>query len=206
MMIYKNISLVDIVEEKWCDISGFEGAYQVSNMGRIKSLSRIVKAKRDIRFPDRIMKQQQGGTCKYLFVGLWLNGIHCTKTVHRLVADHFVPNPNNLPEVNHKKGIKFDNRASELEWSTHAENIKHSFRVLKRRPPIGKLGKLNTFCCKKTYQFSLDGKLIKEWPSAKEITRQLGFAASNINACCIGKIKSSRGFKWSYGNKLSHRA
>lgn len=105
-------------KEVWKPIEGYEGLYEVSNMGRVKSLKcggvRILKPGFD----------NHG----YLKVGLYKNGSNATKKIHRLVATHYIPNPSNLPQVNHKKGIKTDNRASELEWVTNRENTSHGKR------------------------------------------------------------------------------
>ena len=104
------------MRETFKDISGYKGDYQVSNLGRIKSL----------KFTEKILRQKNDGH-GYLVVNLYNKGSK-SKKVHRLVAIAFIPNPENKKTVNHKKGIKTDNRAKELEWATYSENHLHSFR------------------------------------------------------------------------------
>ena len=114
-------------KEIWKDIIGYEGLYQVSDLGNIKSLSRIkfVNGKYPIITKDKILKFKTDKD-GYELVGLYKNGVESKKRVHRLVAVAFIPNPKNKPDVNHKNGIKKDNRASELEWCTKKENTNHA--------------------------------------------------------------------------------
>jgi hypothetical protein len=111
---WKNLSLVDIDGEVWMDIVGYEGLYRVSNMGRVFIVKKGVMM---------TLKNNKG----YKYVFLSKNDKKKQCAVYRLVAQHFIPNPNNLPEVNHKWGIIWDNRASELEWMTHGNNMRHSY-------------------------------------------------------------------------------
>jgi hypothetical protein len=108
--------------EIWKDIIGYEGLYQISNLGRVKSVGIKAVGRRS---NDTILKPLINRD-KYYIVGL--SGK--THTVHRLVAKHFIPNPNNLPQVNHKKGIKIDNRYSELEWCDNSYNQSHRYSEL----------------------------------------------------------------------------
>ncbi|KKN59958.1 hypothetical protein LCGC14_0537080 [marine sediment metagenome] len=106
------------IMEIWKDIKGYEGHYQISNIGRIKSLK---------RGKNRILKTPPNSK-GYLLVGLTKNGITETKRIQRLVAICFIPNPYNKPEVNHKNGIKIDNRTENLEWATRQENVIHAVK------------------------------------------------------------------------------
>ena len=108
--------------EKWKDINGYEGIYQVSNMGRVRSI-----CKRHSSMP-RIMKQRKAGA-GYAYVGLSLNGVQRKLAVHRLVAKAFVSNTENKPEVNHINGNKTDNCANNLEWVTSKENKIHAHKI-----------------------------------------------------------------------------
>jgi hypothetical protein len=135
-MYYLNFSLADLSYvdefgetkiERWVPIPDFEGQYEISDLGRVKSLNRTASNNHVI--PTKILKQriQKYG---YLVVSLRKPNVCYIPYVHKLVVQGFVPNPEQKPEGNHKKGNKLDNRASELEWATKSENISHSFRVL----------------------------------------------------------------------------
>jgi len=114
------------MEEEWRDIEGYEGIYQVSNLGRIKALERVVVV------PERILKNVSSGT-GYAQINLIRDKKRKICLIHRLVAQAFIPNPDNKSDVNHKKGIKHDNRVSELEWATESENMIHAHRVLGKK-------------------------------------------------------------------------
>jgi hypothetical protein len=123
------------MKEIYKDIKGFEGYYQVSNLGNVKSLSRAVESNN--RFNDmmysvteRILKPSGK---KYMGVTLVKDKKKYYPNVHRLVAETFILNPNNLPQVNHKTGNKQDNSVTNLEWNTGSDNVKHSFKVLNRK-------------------------------------------------------------------------
>lgn len=114
------------MEEEWRDIEGYEGIYQVSNLGRVKALERI------LIIPEKIMTNTLTEV-GYLQVRLTKNKSAKSELVHRLVAKAFIPNPDNKPEVNHKLGIKTDNRVTELEWNTKSENQLHAYKVLGKK-------------------------------------------------------------------------
>lgn len=176
------------VVEEWKPIKGYEGLYEISNLGRVKSLGRKIKRYNghnysEITYPPKILKNRifQKG---YYQVILCKDNVEKSFMVHRLVAETFIPNPENKPEVNHKWEIKIDNRASELEWSTHKENCEHRSNILKKG------------CIKKVKQYDLDGNFIKEWNSIMEIKRELGINNSNIGECCKGRRKTAGGYVW----------
>jgi len=140
-------------EEIWKDINGYEGIYQVSNMGRVRSLNRIITYIRENR---KISKLQKGciiklatSTTGYLFTHLDKKRSIKYYRINRLVAEHFLLNPNNYPMVNHKNEIKTDNRVDNLEWCTHKYNVNYgtgiersrSAKIGKPRPDIA--GSLN---------------------------------------------------------------
>lgn len=110
--------------ETWMQIQGWEGIYEVSDLGNIK---RVIKHPKRKVFPYLLnpSKDSEG----YLYVILTKDKRREIKKVHRLVAIHFIPNPENKAEVNHLKGIKADNRASELEWATRNEQEQHSIKI-----------------------------------------------------------------------------
>ena len=174
-----------MTEEVWRDVKGYEGLYQVSNMGRVKSLGRKDRFGRVIK--ERILEPAVTHN-GYLRVGLHVDGKRKMLRVHRLVCEAFHENPDNKSEVNHVNEDKTDNRACNLEWSTRTENCNHGSRnerVAKAlSKPIG--------------QFSLDGKLIKVWQSACEARRQTGFDQGYVGAVARGKFKQAYGYIWKY--------
>lgn len=126
--------------EIFVDIKGYEGLYQISNFGRVKSLARNVRTGRG-GIGIRSIKEKILTPAKkendYFFVSIGKNNVHKCHYIHRLVAQHFIPNPENKPEVNHTKSNKSDNRYFRLEWSTKSENLLHSFKHGTHKPLIG---------------------------------------------------------------------
>ena len=174
------------MKEEWKDIKDYEGLYQVSNWGRVKSLIT------DKNRRKRILKQHNRGN-GYLFVVL-TNNEHQSKniSVHRLVAETFLPNPENLPEVNHIDENKENNRVDNLEWCDHTYNINYGNRTKKASE-----SKLNGKKSKSVLQFSLTGDFIREWTSTMECGRN-GFNQGAVAACCRGKLLQYKGFYWMY--------
>lgn len=150
--------------------------------GRIKKLS--------------LFKHKKG----YMYVHLCKNGHTCNKSVHRLVAEAFIPNPDNKPEVNHKNGIRDDNRANNIEWCTHQENIIHSFKELGRKVIGSRKGKFGKDCpTSKIVQQIKDGVVIAEFYGSAEAHRITGLNQGHISFCCRGKkYKTVGGFQWKY--------
>lgn len=177
------------MQEIWKPIKGYEGLYQVSDQGRVKSLERKNCFGRTVK--ERILKPYDKGY-GYLSVDLFIDGKRKQHQVHRLVCEAFHENPENKPQVNHKNEIKADNRACNLEWCTRRENCNFGTRnarigeavVKAQSQPIG--------------QFSLDGELIKVWQSTHEAERQTGFNQGNISKVANGKRKTASGFIWKY--------
>jgi len=199
---YKNMSLIDIEGEIWKSILGFENMYEVSNYARVKSLSRLIRKSKkvgNIISKDIILKQRKDKD-GYLMLGLNKNSKFYTVKVHRLVAQEFIPNHENKPNVNHKNGIKNDNRVENLEWCTESENSIHCYRVLKRKGSnLGRLGVKNKNS-KKVNQYSLDGVFIKKWDSVSDISRELNITHSCISRVCNGNYTTNNyaGFIWKY--------
>lgn len=169
------------MNEVWKDIDGYEGLYQVSNMGRVKSLNYRHTGKEKVL---RLWKQTNG----YDDVFLYKNGKGKTYSVHRLIANTFIPNPYNLPCINHKDENPSNNHVDNLEWCSYQYNNTYGTVIQRRTEKTGKT----------VYQYTLDGEFVAEYPSAREVQRLFDFNASNINNCCRGKIKTSNGFVWSY--------
>ena len=159
--------------------------YQVSNLGRMMILNYRNTGKAKLMEPSEC-------TNGYLEVGLSKNKITKTFLVHRLVAETFLENPENLPEVNHIDEDKTNNRVDNLEWKSHKGNCNHGTRN-KRITKANTNGK----CSKKVLQFTKFGEFIREWSSTRECERN-GFAQSAVAACCRGKQKSAYGYIWKY--------
>lgn len=149
-------------------------------------------------------KQMKTGTTEtgYKVARFYVNKKGYTKKVHRLVAQMFLPNSRHLTEINHKNGIKTDNRVENLEWCTRSENIKHSFAVLGQKSPKywkDKKGIDNPFA-KPVLQIK-DGKVINKYFGAREAAEAVGSHASCICECCNQKRKTAKGFQWKYERK-----
>lgn len=174
--------------EIWRDIPNFEGHYQVSNYGRVKSL--YFHNKMTTIYRENILKPQivRG----YHRVVLCHNSKKTNYLVHRLVAEVFLDNPNNKPCVNHKDGNKLNNFVNNLEFCTYSENEKHSHDVLGKQP-INK---------KKINQYDLEGNFIRQWESLAEIGRYFNCNYTNFSLCCSGKSKSAKGFVWKYAMEV----
>ena len=159
--------------EEWKPINGYEGAYEISSEGRVRSLGRYqncVHNGKEFR-KERIMKLYLS-EWKYLTVSLCKNSKHKSFQVHRLVAEAFIPNPENKEEVNHKNGNKTDNRLANLEWTTKSENAVHAHRVLGVRCSFERPVR-----CVET------GKVYR---STAEAARQLNVNPSRINNVIAG--------------------
>ena len=115
--------MLNNINENWKDVVGFEGRYMVSNLGNVKSIVTNHGKPTD----KEVTKRVRSKTCNYHYVQFWRKDKPTHKAVHRLVAEAFIPNPENKPIVNHLDGNKHNNAVTNLEWATHSENHKHAF-------------------------------------------------------------------------------
>ena len=185
----------------------YEGLYKVSNLGRILSLNYLHTGKSELKNPS----EDKDG---YLKVNLWKNGKYKTCKVHRLVAETFLPNPENKPCINHKiegdEGKKINmvifnedgsinKEKTTIEWVTYEENNKYGTRTERISKAL-----TNGKKSKKVLQLSLTGDLIKEWESTQECGRN-GFDQSAVAACCRGERKTHKGFRFMFADDYKEK-
>ena len=170
------------MEEIWRDIEGYEKLYQVSTLGRVKSLGRMVPSKNGSfrKEPEKLLKPQND-RYGYQYVILCNCGNRKKCLVHRLVAQSFIPNPNHYSIINHINKIRDCNVIENLEWCTEAYNVRYSCSI-----PI--------------IQFSKNGKIIKVWSAIRDVEKEQGIHHSHISDCCKNKngYITAGGYKWKY--------
>lgn len=177
------------MEEIWKDIKDYEGKYQVSNLGNVKSLNYNGTGL------VRLMKLSRSGR-GYRHVSLTKNRIERKPYVHRLIAEAFIPNPENKPYIDHINTIRSDNRIENLRWVTRKENMNNP---LSRVNMSGKFGALHHRSIP-IIQYSKDGEFIQEFACTWEATRETGVHNGNLVQCCKGKVKTAGGYVWKYKN------
>jgi len=167
------------MEEVWKGIDVTDGVYEVSNLGNIRrknAINRRVSMKRD----------------GYLYISLLINKTRKSFSIHRLVACAFIPNPLNLPQVNHKDEDKTNNNVYNLEWCTCMYNVNYG-TFQERRANKRKVSVI---------QLNLDGSFVKRWGSVSDAERsKKEFRTGCISACCIGRNKTHAGYRWKYENE-----
>lgn len=205
------------MNEEWRDVVGYEGLYQVSNLGNVKSLNYQKRGYAQ----NLVLKRNRNGR---LWVELLKNGNRKCLQVHRLVGIAFIPNPKALPQINHKDENPANNNVDNLEWCDQSYNVRYS---LERHPerkrtnvrnlsyPTGDLwhqihkghpgrrGKQNTCgsCINtgtKVVQYTDATDYYKVWNSVYEASKENNWRSSSIKECCEGKRKTAYGFKWRY--------
>ena len=172
-------------EEIWKDIPGYDGIYQVSNLGRVKSIPRVVQfGNRERITQEKFLKPCNNGS-GYYYVSLGA-GVENRRYIHRLVAEAFIPNPDNLPEVNHIDENPVNNSVYNLEWCDRAYNLNYGTRIEKLRKPVDQLDDY--------------GNVIKIWESITDAENY--YQVTHIWECCAGKRGKCAGFRWRYHKNL----
>lgn len=164
--------------ETWKDIKGYEGLYQVSNCGNVRNRTRQIT-----------LKEHKAG---YKQVLLFKNGKGNMFLVHRLVANAFIPNPLNLPVVNHIDENKKNNNSTNLEWCTVSEN--NQKYIENHEKDHGRKISIRT----KVGQYTPNGELVKVWENPREIVKQMHMNQWSITECCKGNRHTAYGYKWKY--------
>lgn len=179
-----------VMIEIWKQIKGYD-EYQVSNLGRVKSKYRVLTA----------TPTDKG----YLRVNITKKGKSKSFRVHRLVAEAFIPNPDNKPQVDHINTDRTDNRVENLRWVTGKENCSNPItsihnsqrQVGDKNCMYGKFGKSN-HSSKPVIQYTDDGYMLRKWYSISDIERELGIHTTQVSGCCRGNRKSAGGYLWKY--------
>lgn len=172
------------MKEIWKDIEGYEGKYQISNLGKIRILKEMV------------LQVNKNG---YVTINLYKNAKSKRVTVHRLVAKHFILNPENKKCVNHKDCNRTNNNVNNLEWCTHKENTQYSMKYGNSKNLIKRLNDIRPQTQKKVNQYDLKGNFVRQWESLNEAGRGMGKNSGGaIVNCCKGRIKTAYGYKWEY--------
>jgi hypothetical protein len=164
--------------EHWKDIVGYEGRYQVSDLGRVRSL----------KFGKEHVMKGRPNTNGYLYVALFKDGKARNCSIHRLVAEAFIPNPCGLPCINHKDENHANNVVGNIEWCDAKYNCNYGTRN----------ERIRTANSKPVYQYTKDGVLYGSYSSTYDVERRTGYCDSHISQCCRGERKYAYGYMWSY--------
>ena len=190
------LSIEPLDGEIWKDVDGYGGFYEVSNLGRVRSKERITEIQSycHITRKPRILKGQFNGS--YYRVVMSHNGKYRQVMIHRLVAETFIPNPDNLPEVNHKDEDKTNNNVSNLEWCTRLYNVNYGTKK-KRHSEFMTRTKGRAVC-----QYTKDGKLVNRFSSITQAAKATGIIHSSINMACVHEVqKTAGGYVWRYAEE-----
>ena len=183
--------------EIWKDIENYEGKYQVSDLGRVRSLERdIYYQNGTIHHLKEKMLVQRIDKYGYMRVNLYLNGKIKTILTHRLVAEAFIPNPENKPQINHRDEVKTNNVVENLEWCSAQENVNYGTRTARavqnhKYPKLGNHPKAKAIFCE---------ELNKEFDCITSAGKELGVNRVSISQACTGKLKTAGGFHWKYAD------
>lgn len=195
-------------QEIWKEIEGFEGRYEISNQGRVRS--RVCPGVDTLIMHPTLRVRGKYHKVTYRHICLRdINGKQVWKYIHVLVAKAFIPNPENKPFVDHINGTEWGDSIDNLRWCTHKENI--SFDLARKHISEGQKGCRSHWYgkfggahakAKSVGQYSLDGRLMEIYSGVREATRQTGVSNSSISLACRGKLVTAGGFLWRYIDEL----
>lgn len=193
------------MEEIWKDIIGWEGIYKISNLGRILCCSRKLKNNHVVGSKIKVLKLSNNGYYKTSFYDAYTGRVK-NVTLHRLLAETFIPNPENKPCIDHINGDSTDNRLSNLRWCTHKENSNNPICVQRKRieckiaqnNPKTLIKKINSSHKKKILKYSLNGEYMEEYSSLHEAAKIHNVSFCNLSACCHNKRNNCGGFIWKF--------
>ena len=179
----------------WKPIVGFEGLYEVSDDGRVRSLNRVVLDNvhglyvhlqgKEMKLTPRRSPRDKESENQYLVVNLHKDGKSYVQNVHRLVAQVFIPNPDGLPTINHKDGVKYNNVVENLEWASFGDNNVHALTYGLRSPRGNAI-----------LQFNTDGTFIAEYKSMPDAQRKTGVSVGSISHCVNHRTDTAGGYVW----------
>ena len=180
--------------EVWKDVPNYEGIYKASNFGRIKMVKRtlIDSLGKKINKKEHILKPRTGN--RYYMIALYKNGKREDLLLHRVIAQTFIPNPENKPFVNHKDENCFNNCSDNLMWCTQKENMNWG--------TINERMSKNSKSKRKVNQYDMDGNYIKTWDCMTDFYKSKGLKLkTGIIECCKGRRQSHMGYKWKYADE-----
>lgn len=170
----------------WKDIYNYEGKYIIDNNGNVKNVK-----------SGKVLSPANSGK-GYMMLYLIKDGVKERKYIHRIVAESFIPNPNNYKQVNHKDGIKNNNNVENLEWVTPSQNIKHAYREGLKKPFFSGINGKNHPCSKGILQIDKNNNIIKKWENISRASEELNISVPCISMCCNGIRKTAGNYCWKF--------